>query len=180
MSPNKSLEEATVEEEKRLSKKEKIVDTGSAISYSLVVGSLLDCATGLRLQGILVSRATSAATDSLTGALYGVWRDKVFKTAKTTEKSGKIKKYLTDLFVFDTFQIPLYAGFVSLASYVSEGHVNIVKVGHGIGYLAMISPFIGPLRGLYMDKIRNLFGMKSALEKADVQKRTEKGTDIKK
>ena len=103
----KSLEEATVEEEKRLSKRGKIADFLSGITYSLVVGSLLDYSAGLRFPGIMYSRASSLVTDSLTSAPYGMWRDKVFKTAKTTEKSGKIKKYLTDLVAFNTFPVAI-------------------------------------------------------------------------
>ena len=167
----KSLEEATVEEEKRLSKRGKIADFLSGITYSLVVGSLLDYSAGLRFPGIMYSRASSLVTDSLTSAPYGMWRDKVFKTAKTTEKSGKIKKYLTDLVAFNTFQIPVYAAIVSFASLLSDGgYIDGEKVRHGVTYLAAISPLIAPTRGLYMDGVRKLFGVKSSLEKATVQK----------
>lgn len=46
MNPDR-LEDRTIKEEKKLSAKEKAVDTGGAVSYSLVAGILLDCASGL-------------------------------------------------------------------------------------------------------------------------------------
>jgi len=173
-----TLEEIIVNEGKKLSAKanvkEKIVDTGSALSYSLVMGSALDWLSGLRFPAIILSRSSAAAADSLTGALYGMWRDWIFKRTKTTEKSSKIKKYLTDLAVFDGFQIPVYATVVSLTSYLTEGYVDWAKVKHGVANLATISPFIGPLRGWYMDKARKLFRIESAPEKADEKAKAER------
>lgn len=173
MNSNKSLEEATIEEEKRLSKRGKIADGSSGLTYSFIVGGMLDFLAGLRFPGIMYSRLSSVVTDSLTSIPYGMWRDKVFKTAKTTEKSGKIKKYITDLVAFNTFQIPVYAAIVSFASYLSDGYIDGEKVRHGVTYLAAISPLIAPTRGLYMDGVRKLFGAKSSLEKANVSKKTE-------
>jgi hypothetical protein len=166
MKPQTDLETTVKEESRKLSAKEKIVDTFGTITYSLVAGAALDYAAGLNLKGILVSRGYGTIVNSLTGALYGKWRNLIFKATKTTEKSSKPRQFLTDLLAFNTFQVPLYSSILSVASYVSEGKIDFEKVKDGSIYLATISPLIGPTMGWYMDKFRKLVGVKSAPQQA--------------
>ncbi|MDD5253985.1 MAG: L-alanine exporter AlaE [Candidatus Nanoarchaeia archaeon] len=142
------------------------VDTAGNITYSLVVGSVLDYWTGLNLAGIIASRASATAMNSVTGGPYGWWREKAFKIAKTSEESGRLRKTLVDLLAFNTFQVPIYAAAITIGSLFSEGKVDMEKVQNGATYLATISPFIGPTLGWYMDGCRKLFGVKSAAEGA--------------
>jgi len=165
--PEETGLEARIEGNKQPSAgKVAVVDTAGNITYSLIVGSLLDYSAGLNLAGIVASRASATAMNSVTGGPYGWWREKIFKTTKTTEKSGKIRKTLVDLLAFNTFQVPIYAAAVAIGSYVSEGKVDMEKVQNGATYLATISPLIGPTMGWYMDGFRKLFGIKSAAEGA--------------
>lgn len=122
---------------------------------------------------MVASRLYSIAANTSTGALYGMWRNLIFKATKTTDKSKNIRKYLIDLISFNTFQVPVYATAVGVASLISEGHVDMEKVGHGAAYIAAISPLIGPTMGWYMDKLRKVFGVKSAPEKANANQEGE-------
>lgn len=165
--PEKTGLESRMEENKQSSaRKIAIVDTVGNITYSLITGSILDYCAGLNFAGILASRASATAMNSVTGGPYGWWREKAFKLTKTNKESGKIRKTLVDLLSFNTFQVPIYAAAVAIGSLISEGKVDIEKVQNGATYLATISPFIGPTMGWYMDGCRKLFGIKSAAEGA--------------
>ncbi len=165
--PEKTGFEARIEENKPSSaKKVALVDTVGNISYSLIAGTILDSCAGLNFAGIVASRASATAINSVTGGPYGWWREKAFKLTKTSEESGKIRKSLVDLLAFNTFQVPIYATAVAIGSLISEGKVDMEKVQNGATYLATISPFIGPTLGWYMDGCRKLFGVKSAVEGA--------------
>ena len=165
---HQTLDQLVQQEEKPI--KEKVVDTLGNITYSLIVGSGLDYFAGLNCEGIVASRTSATGLNLLTGALYGMWRDLAFRVTKTTKDSNGTRKYLTDLLAFNTFQVPVYAAAVAVGSFFSEGKVNWEKVQHGAEYLALISPFIGPTMGWYMDRVRQVFDVKTAPEKADVQK----------
>ena len=165
--PEETGLEAKLEENKQSSaKKVALVDTVENISYSLIAGSILDYCAGLNFAGIVASRTSATAMNSVTGGPYGWWRERAFKLTKTNEESGKIRKSLVDLLAFNTFQVPIYAAAVAIGSLVSEGKVDMEKVQNGATYLATISPFIGPTLGWYMDGCRKLFGVKSAAEGA--------------
>jgi hypothetical protein len=143
-----------------------LVDTLGNVSYSLLTGALLDYNAGLDLAGIAASRASGTAINSVTGAPYGWWREKVFKTTKTNEESGRVRRTLTDLLAFNTFQMPIYATAVAIGSLVSDGDINWEKVMHGAEYLTIASPLVGPTMGLWMDGCRRLFRVKSAAKGA--------------
>ena len=138
-----------------------IIDTFGNISYSLIVGTALDYVTGLSLTGIITSRISALGLNSLTGGLYGWWREKCFKITKSN-KSGKIRKTLVDLLAFNTFQVPLYAVVLTISEILKQGQIDITNIQNGAKYLAIISVLIGPSMGLYMDWFRKLFGIKSA------------------
>ena len=142
------------------------VDTGANITFFLAVGSVLDYCAGLNFSGIVASRAYATIVNTVTGTPYGMWRDFVYRVTRTTEKSGKARKYFADLFSLNTFATPMYVSSLAFGSFLSEGHVNWEKVKHGAEYGILISPFVGPAFGHYMDFARKMFGIKSAPEKA--------------
>lgn len=82
----------------------------------------------------------------------------------------KLQDTSAELFAFNTFQVPLYAGLVGIGSLVSEGKIDLNKVINGATYAATLSPFIGPTMGWYMDGLRKIFKTKPAAEKADRNK----------
>lgn len=141
-----------------------VVDTIGNVTYSLIVGSILDYFAGLNFAGIVTSRASAMMINFAVGGIYGWWREKAFACTRTNKESGRLRRILVDLLACNTFQIPIYATGVVLGSFVSEGHVNLGKVGNGVLYLAMISPFIGPTLGWYMDFCRKLVGVEPAIE----------------
>lgn len=161
----KSLENQLTE---TIPSKKKIaaVDTGGNILASLIIGTAIDTASGLNVAGIITSRAYGTAMNCVTGSPYGWWREQSYKFTRTTEESGKIRKTAADLLAFNTFQVPIYATALSVASLVSEGQIDFEKVGKGSLYLATISPFIGPAMGWFMDKFRGFCGVKSAAGQA--------------
>src|SRR3989338_3052182 len=138
-------------------KKVGLVDIGGNITYSLMVGTALDYAAGLNFTGILASRASATAMNTVTGGPYGWWREQAYRVTNTTKESGKVRKTLVDLLAFNTFQVPVYATALAVGSLVSEGKVDWEKVQDGATYLATISPFIGPTMGWYLDGFRRLF-----------------------
>ena len=144
--------------------KEKAADTFGGVSYSLVTGAMLDYAVGLNLTGIIASRTSATTMNLFTSAPYGMWRNFIFRTAKTTESSRNTRKMLTDLLAFNTFQVPIYATGIAIGSFASEGRIDWEKVAKGAIFLASLSPLIGPAFGWYMDRIRKAFGAKSAAE----------------
>ena len=143
-----------------------LVDTAGNITSSLIAGSILDYCVGLNLAGIIASRTSATAMNLVTGGPYGWLREQTFRLMKTNEDSGVVKKTLTDLIAFNTFQVPVYATAVAIGSLISEEKVDWNKVISGASYLAIVSPLIGPTLGLYMDGFRKLFGVKSAVEGA--------------
>ncbi len=151
-----------------------LADTIGNVSYPLIVASAIDYASGLNLAGIVTARASSIPLNAVTGRPYGWWREQAYKLTGTKESSGKVRKTLTDLLAFNTFQVPLYASLVAFGSLVSEGQVDWNKVKHGATYLAEVSPFIGPTMGLYMDFIRKCFGVNSAAKMAENNSESEK------
>jgi len=166
MTEETSLESKLRDDKTPSARKIIVVDTAGVITYSLIVGSILDYCAGLNPAGILASRTSAIAINSVTSGPYGWWREKAFSMTRTTEKSGKVRKTLVDLLAFNTFQVPFYAGLVAVGSLVSEGRVDMEKVKHGAAYVAAISPLISPTLGWYLDRCRRLFGVKSAAEGA--------------
>jgi len=152
--------------EEVLKRKVVLVDTGGNITYSLIVGSVLDYCSGLDPLGILFSRLSASGFNSITGGPYGWWREKVYHITKTTKNHSKLRKTIAELVSFNTFQVPAYALSVAIGSYFSDGDIDFEKVSAGAKYLAMISPLVGPTMGLYMDYFRRCFGVKNASEGA--------------
>ncbi len=149
--------------EKEVGKSEKkktvIIDTISSTIYSLIVGSILDAHAGLNTTGIISSRVSSIPVNAMTGGAYGWWREQIFNICKTKEASNIIRKTVTDLIAFNTFQVPLYGAIVTGATYISEQKIDLDKTIDGMIGLATTSPIIGVTMGITMNifrKINNL------------------------
>jgi len=142
--------------------KKVIVDTGSNITYSLIVGGFLDYCSGLNFSGIVASRSSGMVLNIITGGLYGWWREQVFSFTKTTVNSNKRRLVLTDLLAFNTFQTYGYGIAVAVGCLYSEGKMDWEKVTDGITYLTVVSPLIAPTLGWYSDALRKLFKLKPA------------------
>ncbi len=152
------------EAQRSLNRRTAIADVVGNNLYGLIVGGTLDYFAGLDAEGIAVSRLSGAIVNTVTGAPYGWWREKVCQITGTNKSSGKLRKGLADLLAFNTFQTPLYSLLVGIGSKVSEGEVNWDKMKNGAEYLAMISPLIAPTMGIFMNGVRKVFRVKSAAE----------------
>ena len=133
---------------------------------SLIIGVPLDYSAGLNLVGIISSRVFATPINIATGGPYGRWREKVFEFTKTDERNSWIRKKLVEIAAFNSFQIPIYATAVAIASAISEGAVDLEKVKEGVEYLAIASPIIGPVKGYFMNVSRRILGVRSAEEGA--------------
>ncbi len=151
--------ESLVRQQTQSTLKAALVDTTGNITYSLIVGSILDYCSGLNIAGIITSRISATGMNAITGRPYGLWRDYVFEKTNTKEESTRLRKSAIDLIAFNTFQLPVYATAIAIGSYISEGKINLGKVKNGIEYLAIISPLIGPTLGWYMDVFRKICGI---------------------
>jgi hypothetical protein len=143
-----------------------VVDTWGNITYSWIAGTALDIYTGLTLQEIVISRSTMTGINAVVGGPYGWWREKVFEKTGTTEKSGRIRRYVTDLAAFIPPRALIYAVTVTIASLLSEEPFDPDKVRDGAIKFTVFSPLIGPTMGMYIDLFRRVFGVKSAAEGA--------------
>ena len=67
--------ESMVENSEESSRRINKIDKGGAITYSLVVGTALDYASGLGPMGIITSRAYTSGVNYVTGGWYGKKRE---------------------------------------------------------------------------------------------------------
>jgi len=172
------------------------VDTGSRISYSIVVGALIDYFMGgLTGWGIVGSRATATGLNTLTSGPYGWWQDKIYSTLKTVPETRKFKQvfdkknvssyfkeekfqevisysghrgkqFLTDMLAFNTFE-PIVYGIANCAGQlITKGDINFEQVTEGMKGIIYISPFIAPTMRWTMQGTRKLFGVKTSAELA--------------
>jgi hypothetical protein len=170
--------------EKEYKKKESRVDKLSSISYSLVVGSILDLASGLKVVGWLTSRGQATITNYITGGWYGKWRNFLFEKTNTTTESSWVKKRGVDFVAFNTVQTPIYGTAVTIASIVEQAIPVVTQYGFnaltndnsidfnqaldsglkGMTFLATISPLAEPTMNYTMNKFRQYFGLKKPEE----------------
>lgn len=173
-----------------------VVDTGSNVAYSIVVGASIDyCMGGLSGWGIFWARTTATGANSLTSGYYGRWQDTLYKVLKIVpeqrtfrqlfseknlstyfekEKRTEIvqysgrrgKQFLTDMLAFNTFQ-PLVYGFANcIGQLINAGEIDFQKVAEGMKGVVFISPFIAPTTRWAMQGTRKLFGVKTSTELA--------------
>jgi len=143
------------------------VDKAGIISYYVVVGSIIDIASGLGAMGIAVARSVSiSANSTILGKWYGMWREKVYKLLGTTEQSSKTRKYFTELIAYLPFRTPVYTVSNIVGNIIQEGKIDLKKALIGTLLFVAYSPAAAPLLGAYVDRLRRFFGIKSAAEGA--------------
>lgn len=142
-------------------------DTIGKITYSIPVGIALDYfKSGLRGWGLVSSRSFATVVNFFTGYPYGKWREGWYRLTKTTEESSPLRKGLVELGAVNTFETYVYGAGVGIGSLIQNGEINYWDVQSGMEGLMMLSPFIGPTMGWWLDGTRWLLGVKSAAEEA--------------
>lgn len=172
------------------------VDTGSRITYSLVVGAGIDYFLGgLTGWGIVASRATATGVNSVTSGPYGWWQDKWYSLLKTTPETRKIndifnsknisdyvvkekfsevtnylgrrsKQFVTDMLAFNTFETLVYDLANCAGQLFDTGDADFHQVFEGMKGIVYISPFVAPTMRMTMQGARKLFGVKTSAQKA--------------
>jgi len=142
------------------------VDTLGNVSFSLLLGGVIDYKAGKSLTDIIATRAISIPANAITGGLYGYWRELIFKKTRTRAESHWIRTRLVDILAFNSFQLPLYAGITTAGNLMSEQNIDVWETMRGVGYLAAVSPLIGTTLNWYMDRLRLVFGIKPAVKGA--------------
>ncbi|MBU1202283.1 MAG: L-alanine exporter AlaE [Nanoarchaeota archaeon] len=172
------------------------VDTGSRVSYSVVVGALIDYFMGgLTGWGIVASRGVATGINSVTSGPYGWWQDKWYGILKTVpetrklkevfddndishyferEKFGEVanysgrrgKQFLTDMIAFNTFEPIVYGISNCVGQLINTGDVDFQQVAEGMKAVVYISPLIAPTMRWTMQGARKIFGIKTSAELA--------------
>ena len=142
------------------------VDRLANITYSLIVGSIVDATSGASALEVVVSRLSSLGVNAATGGFYGWWREQACCLTGTTKESGRFRKGIADVVAFCSMQVPLYAVVRSAGRLIGNGEVDTKSIAYGMGTLAAFSPLIGPTLGAYTDFVRHIFGIKPAAEGA--------------
>jgi hypothetical protein len=145
--------------EKEKSWKTYLVDTAAMISVSLPGGLFNEVLiSGMTLEQSLHARFMAIWADILTARLYGIYRDYIFRRCNTTDASTFIRKGLTDIFSYITFQVPVYAGILAAAG--AELHQILIASSMA----ALFSAVSGRPYGIFLDWFRRLFGLRAATE----------------
>ncbi len=140
-----------------------LADTIGKITYSIPVGLALDYfKSGLRGWGIVSSRAFATVVNLFTGYPYGKWREGWYRLTGTTEESSPLRKGLVELGAVNTFETYVYGTAICVGSLIQKGEINYWDVQSGMEGLMILSPFIGPTMGLWLDGTRRLFKVKPA------------------
>jgi len=167
--PNRYNPEISLERLVSGFKQEKVeteVDRWTNISYSLVVGGLLDSLAGLTPAGLVGSRSFATVVNALTGGKYGKWRNYVYEKMDAGPTSSKARQLGAELVAFNSFQTPVYALAVAVGDVLSTGSVDPEKIMYGALSLSVMSPAIGPTMGWSLNRARELFGLQTPQEKA--------------
>jgi len=96
--------------------KKYLVDTGAMLMAAFPAGLFAEVIiAGMTLGQSLHARFMAVWIDILTARPYGIYRDHIFFKFQTIESSSVIKKCLTDIFSYVTFQVPVYVLILFLA-----------------------------------------------------------------
>lgn len=126
------------------------IDTLSNVTGSIIGGSPFDYLAGLTFIESSIARGQGITVNFLFGGAYGKYRDFISEKLKVK----KTRKYFREFIAYNTFQIPLYASQIMLATFVRNGEIDFDKVINGSRVVALASIVAAPLLGFYMDKCR--------------------------
>lgn len=144
-----------------------LADTIGKITYSIPVGIALDYfKSGLRGWGIVSSRAFATGINLFTGYPYGKWREGWYRLTNTTEESSHLRKGLVELGAVNTFETYVYGAAICIGSFIQKGEINYWDVQSGMEGLMVLSPFIGPTMGMWLNATCKIFGVKTVAERA--------------
>lgn len=136
-----------------------VVDTGANISYSVAVMSTIEyCALGMEPEQVVKSRAAAQLMNMVISRPYGMYRDYVFKRFGVSEESSGVKKYLADLFVFNTMGIPMYMGILAFSG------ADAQQIAMGACTVPVISTFMSRTLGWWIDRVRKWCGVRTAYD----------------
>jgi hypothetical protein len=111
---------------------------------------------GMTVGQSLKVRGISVVVNTFLARPYGVYRDRLFKLLRTTEKSSQMRKFWTDYMIFSSFWTPVYAGMLAAGG---AGEHQIIKACAAGLVANMVTgrPF-----GAYFDLVRRKTGLKPA------------------
>ena len=138
-----------------------LVDTIATISFWTPVGMTQEVLiAGMTVPQSLKVRGISVAVNLFAARPYGIYRNKVFKLLRTTEKTGQVRRYWTDYLAFNTFWTPVYAGMLAAGG---GDHNQVIKASVASLFATMITgrPF-----GAYFDFVRRKAGLKAAWQQS--------------
>jgi len=130
-----------------------LADTFAMILFSLIVGGFVELViTGLTLEQTIKIRATAIPISLIIGRPYGLYRDWIFKTITSNNKTA-LQTFLLDTFANLTFQIPLYILILLLNGATS------VQVFTAVSSILIIVSISGRPYGIFLNFCRKLFGV---------------------
>jgi len=103
---------------------------------------------GMDFMEWLMTRLSSSVINTLTGRLYGIWRDWFLTRLKVNEKSHFFRKYLCDTLAFVGFQLPLYWISMTISG------VELNEMIRASMPLVLIAGITGRPYGVWLDKFR--------------------------
>ena len=151
-------------------KYENRVDSMSQVSYSIAVGSLLDALAGATPSELASTRTIAIGLNYVTGDYYGMWRDKLYAWTSTTPEASRLRKCSVEVAALCTFQVPLYAAFITLGQVTSDlfmhTGVDMEKTKAGMIGLGKLAIPIAISSGYWMNYARDFYGLPRPDEKA--------------
>lgn len=130
-----------------------LADTFAMILFSLIIGGFVELViTGLTLEQTIKIRATAIPISLIIGRPYGLYRDWIFKTITSNNKTA-LQTFLLDTFANLTFQIPLYILILLLNG------ATLVQVFTAVGSILIIVSISGRPYGIFLNFCRKLFGV---------------------
>lgn len=180
---NKLEDKLLDEKNKHFNAKAFIADTLTMIVYSTPIAMCNEMTImDMSFYESFSARTGALPVNFLTSRPYGKYRNFLFEKFEITEKSNPIKKALTEVFAFGSFQAPLYALITGTTKVVSKAidyntslfnyetwnnsisNVDWSNVGTGVLTITLLSPIIGPTYGWVNDKVRKYFNVPVATE----------------
>lgn len=130
-----------------------LADTFAMVLFSLIVGGFVEWViTGLTLEQTIKIRVTAIPISLIIGRPYGLYRDWIFKTITSKNKTA-LQTFLLDTFANLTFQIPLYILILLLNG------ATLVQVFTAASSILIIVSISGRPYGIFLNFCRKLFGV---------------------
>lgn len=130
-----------------------LADTFAMVLFSLIVGGFVELViTGLTLEQTIKIRVTAIPISLIIGWPYGLYRDWIFKTITSKNKTA-LQTFLLDTFANLTFQIPLYILILLLNG------ATLVQVFTAASSILIIVSISGRPYGIFLNFCRKLFGV---------------------